>query len=143
MNNWSWKEGFKFAFAEVFLLDGGTTSAYKMNLGEKFGTKLLTPLYRMIDLVSKNIREPLAICLFTILAALIAALVFYNIPAFVILGKIFPSKLVRFLLFFYCELNLFGMGCRAFSRFNNKVLVDFWKKGRLEAVFPGDWKVKK
>lgn len=100
MNSWSWKEGFRFAFAEALLLDGVSASAYKMSLVEKFGTQLLKPLYRAIDLVSKNIREPLAICLFTILAALIAALVFYNIPAFVILGKLFPSKLVRFLLFF-------------------------------------------
>ena len=143
MSNWSWKKGFRFAFAGEFLFDEGMASTYKMNLGEKFGMQFLRPLYKTIDLVSKNIKEPLAICLFTILSALIATLVFYNIPAFVILGKLFPSKFVRFLLFLYCELNLFAMGCCAFSRFNNEVLVNLWKAGRLVAVFPGDWKAKK
>src|ERR1700733_1602530 len=116
MNNWSWKEGFRFAFAGELLSEEGLTSTYRMSIGEKFGTQLIRPLYKMVDLVSKNIREPLAICFITIIAALIAALVFYNIPAFVILGKLFPSNLVRFLLFLYFELNLFGMGCRAFGR---------------------------
>jgi hypothetical protein len=93
--------------------------------------------------MSKHIRQPLAICLFTILATLFAALVFYNIPLFVILGKFFPSKMVRCLFFLYVELNFFAMGCRAFGRFNNKALIELWKKGRLLAIFPGDWKARK
>jgi hypothetical protein len=143
MRNWSWKEGFRFALATELFSEEGIDSPYKMSLAERFGSWLLSPLYRMIDLVAKKIQQPLVISLFTILTALFAALVFYNIPAFVILGKLFPSKVVRCLLFLYVELNFFAMGCRTFGRFNNKILVELWKKGRLEALFPGDrnaWK---
>ena len=138
MSGWSWKEGLQFALATELLTEEGVASSYKLNVAEKFGSLILKPLYRAIALVSKHIRKPLAICLCTTLAALIAALVFYNIPAFVILGKLFPSKAVRFLLFLYVELNFFAMGCCAYGRFNNKVLVELWKMGRLVAVFPGN-----
>lgn len=140
MNNWSWKEGVRFALAGELLSEEGIASVYKMSATERLGSQILKPLYRMIDFASKHIRQPFAICLFTILASLFAALVFYNIPAFIILGKLFPSKIVRCLLFLYVELNFFAMGCRAFGRFNNKTLVELWKRGRLVAVFPGDWK---
>ena len=141
MNNWAWKEGIQFAFAVELLSEKGTTIHYKMSFAEKFGSRLLRPLYRMTELVSKNIKRPLAICLFTIAAALIAALIFYNIPIFIILGKLFPTQLIRGLLFFYVELNILAMGCRAFGRFNNKALVDLWKKGQIVAVLPGDSKI--
>jgi hypothetical protein len=143
MRNWSWKEGVRFALATELLSEEKVALSYKMSSAEKLGSWFLRPLYRMIDLVAKKIQQPLAICLFTIVTALFAALVFYNIPAFVILGKLFPSKVVRCLLFLYVELNLFAMGCRAFGRFNNETLVELWKKGRLVALFPGDrnaWK---
>lgn len=141
MSNWSWKEGLRFAFAKEFLLEEGTPT-YKMNIQERIGTQLLRPLYRILELVSKNIRQPLAICFFTFLAALTAIIIFYNIPALVILGKLIPFNLVRFLLFLCVELNLFAIGCRAFGRFNNVTLVNLWKKGQLQAVFPGDWEWK-
>src|SRR5262245_57692573 len=112
MSTWSWKEGFRFALAGELLPEAGIPSTYKLSVAEKFGSRLLRPLYQMIALVSKYIRQPLAICLFTTLAALVTALVFYNIPAFVILGKLFPGKAIRFLLFLYVELNFFALGCR-------------------------------
>lgn len=138
MNNWSCKELIAFAFAGKLLSVTGVENAYEMSFGERLGSKILKPLYRMVELISKNIKLPLAICLFTILAACILGLVFYSIPAFMFFGKIFPAWLIRLSLFFYVELNLLAMGCRAFSRFNNKTLVDLWKKGELIALFPGD-----
>jgi hypothetical protein len=141
MHNWSWKEGFRFALAEQFIAKEGYTSTYKMSAVEKFGSQFLGPLYKIITLLSKHIRKPLAICLATMLAALFTALVFYNVPAFVILGKLFPSKIVRYVIFLYIELNIFAMGCRAFGRFNNKALIKLWKKGQLMAILPGDQKL--
>lgn len=114
-----------------------------MNPSEKLGLQILKPLYRLIEFISKNIKIPLAICLCTLLAILIIGFVFYSIPVFVIFGKLFPVWLVRFLFFIYVELNLFAMGCMAFGRFNNKALVDLWKNGRLIAVLPGDYEVRK
>lgn len=143
MSDWSWKEGFRFALAEELISEEDPTSTYKMSAIEKFGSHILSPLFRTIDFISKHIRQPLAICLFTMLAAFFSLLVFYNIPAFVILGKLFPSKVVRCLVFFYVELNFFAMGCRALGRFNNKMLVELWKRGRLVAIFPGDCKTRK
>lgn len=55
-----------------------------------------------------------------------------------ILGKLFPSKAVRFLFFIYIEVNFLGMGCRAIGRFNNQALTELWKDGKLAPVFPGD-----
>lgn len=141
MIRWSWKEGLVFAFAKKFLPVEGT-EALKMNLSEKLGSQLLKPLYRMIEFISKNIRIPLAICLFTLLATLIIGFIFYNIPILFIIGELFPLGLVRFLFFIYVELNLFAMGCMAFGRFNNKALVEHWKRGQLNAVLLGDHEVK-
>ncbi len=143
MNSWSWKEGFFFVFAGKLISAEGIDKAYEISFGEKLGTQILKPLYRMIEFISKNIRLPLAISLFTMLTALILSLVFYNIPALVIFGKLFPGWLVRFVLFFYVELNLFAIGCRAFGRFNNKLLVGLWKNGQLVAVMPGDCELRK
>jgi hypothetical protein len=69
-------------------------------------------------------------------------LFFYSIPVFVVFGKLFPSWLVRFFLFFSVELNLFAIGLRTFARFNNKALVNLWKKGELVAVMPGEYEIK-
>jgi hypothetical protein len=133
---WSWKEGFRFALARALLSKEGLS--YKMSPAEKIGSLFLKPLYRVIEFVSKHIRRPLAIILFTIAASLLAFVVFYNIPALVILGKIFPSKMARFVFFLYAEANLLAMGFCAFGRFNNSALVALWKNGKLEPVFPGD-----
>ena len=141
MNRWSWKEGVAFAFAGKLLSVEGADHIYTLSFGEKVGSQILRPLYRIIEVVSKNIKLPLAICLFTILAAIILGLVFYS-PVLVIFGKLFPTWLVRLLLFLYVELNLLALGCRAFARFNNHVLVDLWKKGRLMAVLPGDYEIR-
>jgi hypothetical protein len=142
MSSWSWKEGFIFAFAEKLLLVENFDKTHEISFGEKLGSQILKPLYRLIKFVSQNIRLPLAICLFTLLAAIILGLVFYNIPFFVVFGKVFPGWLIRFCLFFYVELNLFAIGCRAFARFNNKDLVTLWKNGQLIAVMPGDYEVR-
>ncbi|MFA6915039.1 MAG: hypothetical protein WC222_01455 [Parachlamydiales bacterium] len=143
MNSLSWREGIVFAFAGKLLSAEGYDNAYEKSFVEKFGSQILSPLHRIIELVSKNIKLPLAICLFTILAALIIGLAFYSIPVFVIFGKLFPGWLLRFFLFFYVELNLFAIGCRALGRFNNKTLIDLWKNGRLVAVMPGDYEIRK
>lgn len=134
--SWTWLEGLRFALAEEFLLEKGLS--YEMSLAEKWGSAFLRPLYRVIHYVSKHIRRPMAIVLFTMVAALSATIAFYNIPALVILGKIFPSQVFRFLFFLYVEVNLVAMGGCAFGRFNNNELVKLWKNGKLEAIFPGD-----
>lgn len=136
--NWAWKEGVQFAFAEKFLLENDFFLTYDKNFSEQFGIFLVKPLYGLIDYIARHVKKPLAIFVFTIVAALCAMLVFYNIPALLMLGKLFPSKAVRCLLFIYVEANLFGMGCRAMGRFNNKTLIDLWKKGKLIPIFPGD-----
>jgi|GEM_PF-3594742 hypothetical protein len=142
MRNWSWKEGLIFVFARKLLPAEEIDLSYGMSFGERLGSQILKPIYYIIEFVSKNIRMPLAICLFTLLAALIIGFTFYNIPAFVIFAKLFPIELVRFVFFIYGELNLFAIGCTAFGRFNNKQLIDLWKNGRLIAVMPGDYKVR-
>lgn len=91
-SSWSWKEGFRFALAGELLSEAGVAPTYKLNIAEKFGSHILKPAYKMIAVASKHIRQPLAICLFTILAALFIALVFYNIPAFAILGNFSPVR---------------------------------------------------
>jgi succinate-acetate transporter protein len=136
---WSWKEGLRFALAKE-LLAKKDAPIYTMSSTEKFGSWIVRPLYEITAQISKYIRKPLAICLFTVLSALIATLIFYNIPTFMLFGKIFPSKTVRFVLFSYIEINFFALGCRAYGRFNNKELVKLWKAGSLISIFPGDKK---
>jgi hypothetical protein len=143
MKNWSWKGGLIFAFARQLLPAQEIDLKYVIHYAERLGSQILRPLYRVIEFTSKNIRMPLAICLITLLAALMVGFAFYNIPAFTILGKLFPIGWVRFAFFIYAELNLFGLGCVAFGRFNNKHLVNLWKSGRLIAVMPGDYEIRR
>ncbi len=143
MNSWSWKEAIAFAFAGKLLSVTGAENAYEMSFCERLGSQTLKPLYRIMELISKNIKLPLAICLFTILAAFILGFVFYSIPAFIFFGNVFPIWLIRLAFFFYVELNLLAMGCRAFGRFNNKNLIDLWKNGQLIALMPGDYEIRK
>src|ERR1700722_17091659 len=110
MHSWSWKEGLVFAFAKKLLSIDGVEPSYEMSIGEKFGLQILNPLYRIIEFISKNIRIPLAICLFTMLAALILGFAFYSIPAFVLFGKLIPIWLLRLVLFIYVQMNLLAMG---------------------------------
>ncbi len=142
MRSWSWREGLAFAFASKLLSAEKSHQPYEMSVGEKWGTRLLQPLYRVIEFVSKNVKMPLAICFFTLLAALLIGFAFYTIPAFVIFGRLFPVWLIRALFFVYVEINLLAMGCVAFGRFNNKELVSLWKNGCLVAVMPGDYELR-
>ena len=135
---WTWKEGFQLALAGQLRSKNNLDLSYRMSGTERVGSLLLKPLYKIIDWVSDYIQKPFIIVLITLIVALVAIFAFYNIPAFVFLGKIFPSKLIRSLLFFYIELHLFGMGCRAFGRFNNPALIDLWKNDQLTPIFPGD-----
>ncbi|MBS0585672.1 MAG: hypothetical protein JSR76_05160 [Verrucomicrobia bacterium] len=139
MGLWSWKEGFTFALAAQLLPAHGVDVACKKTLGEKVGSQILRPLHRVIAFVSRNIKKPVAICLFTMVAALIIGVVFYRIPAFIILGRLFPTQLVRALFFFYAELNLLAMGMQAFGRFSNEGLIAMWKSNRLIVFMPGDY----
>lgn len=132
--HWSWEEGLKFGLAREFLSNEENLVAYQMSPAEKFGALVLKFPYRIIDLVSRHIRKPLAICLFTLLSVLLSTLVFYNILTFALLEKIFLSYVLRFLFFLYVELVIFALGCRAFGRFNNKVLIVLWKNGQLVPI---------
>ncbi|MFZ4773656.1 MAG: hypothetical protein ACOYK9_06690 [Chlamydiia bacterium] len=138
MNEWALKEGVVFALAEKLISKDGGALPCELVFSERLGYKVLRPLYRVLRFVSKNIRIPLAICLFTMLAALITGIVFYEVPALLILGKLFPAQSIRFLLFMYVELNLLALGGVAFGRFHNKALIRLWKKGLLLPVMPGD-----
>jgi|SRR5579862_213317 len=132
---WTWKEGFQFAFAREFILKGGKVFLYEMSVVEKFGSFFLQPIYKILGQVSKYIRKPLAVCIFTLFAAFLSLLVFYNFPALLILGKLLPYQTVRYLLFLYTECIFFCIGCRALGRFNNKTLVDLWKRNELSSAF--------
>lgn len=135
---WTWKEGFRFALAAEFRLKDEGSFGYKMSSIEKIGTLYLKPLYRSFHWISSHIRKPSIIIFATLLVAFLVALTFYNLPTFVLLGKLFPSKWVRFLFFLYIETTLLSLGCRAIGRFSNTLLVDLWKKGQLVPIFPGD-----
>src|SRR5580700_11479467 len=108
---WTWKEGFRFAFASEFRLKDGSVFFYKMSSAEKLGSFFLKPLYKMLAQISKYIRNPLVICIFTIFAAFLSLLIFYNFPALLILGKLFPYQAVRYLLFLYIESIFLCIGC--------------------------------
>lgn len=135
---WSWREGFRFAFAGKFLLENGALYSYPKGTLEAWGTAILGPLYKTIDWLSKRLQRFHVILLLTLVAAVAALFIFYNIPAFLFLAKIFPPQWIRFFVFLYCECLIAAAGCRAFSRFQNKELIDAWKSGKINAAFPGD-----
>lgn len=136
-NSWSWKEGFRFALCwKLEAKEGFTPLNNKMEI---LGSWIIEPFYKMLDCASRHLKKPLTIVLLTLFSSLIIGIAFYNIPAFKFLGKVVPVKVFRFLIFIYIECIFFGMGCRAFGRFQNRSLVELWKKEKLAALFPGDW----
>lgn len=135
---WSWKEGFRFALCWELRAKEDLPSPLPSNKMEQLGSWIIEPLYKVLDLISRYLRKPLTIVVLTLLVSLVVGVVFYNIPAFIFLGKIVLAKAFRFALFVYTELLFLGMGCKAFGRFHNRSLVEFWKKGKLISVFPGD-----
>jgi len=135
---WSWREGFRFAFAAKFVSREGVPYAYPKGKLEAFGTAILRHLYMLIDWLSRHLQRFHVILLVTAVAAVTALFIFYNIPAFLFLGKLFPPQWIRFFFFIYCECLLAAAGCRAFGRFQNQKLVNEWKSGKLIAAFPGD-----
>lgn len=134
---WSWKEGFLFALAWTFRFkdEGLTHPMYKI---EGWGTWYLHPLYKMLHWAFLHIRKPFVIILVTFIALIAVAIAFYDIPALIVLEKIFPPKLIRFIFFLYVETVLLSMGWVSFSRFQNLELMRLWKSGRLAPIFPGD-----
>ncbi len=136
--SWSWKEGVRFALSWNFRTKEEFPNPLPINKMERVGSWIINPLYKILDYVSRRLRRPFTVIFFTCFIGLILGVVFYNIPAFIFLGKIVPTKLLRFSLFIYIELVLLGMGCKAFGRFHNPSLVTSWKKGKLIPVFPGE-----
>jgi len=128
--SWTWREALTFALSPKL----GSHSAsevqrfsYKMNAAEKYSSLVLKHFYKVIGSVRKKIRQPVAIALFTLGAAILSLLVFYNFPVVLILGKM-PYQAMRTLLFLYVEALLFCIGCCALGRFNNPTLIHLWKK---------------
>ncbi len=132
---WTWKEGFRFALAWELRFKRGQNPSYPMNSIEKWSCWYLKPLYQALDWASKRLRRPMMIVLLTFFTALIVSIAFYNIPAFIFLGKIFPAKLIRLFFFIYIETVILGMGCRALGRFQNTALMSLWEKNELEPFF--------
>jgi hypothetical protein len=135
--SWSWKEGLRFALCWEFLNKEGISHLPPSTKVEIFGSWIVSPLYKVLDRICHHLRKPLTIVLFTILTSLILGVIFYNIPAFIFLGRIVLAKALRFSLFIYIEIVLLGIGCKAFGRFQNHLLVELWKKGELTSIFPG------
>lgn len=136
--SWSWKEGVRFALCWKFVRDSDLASLPLQNSFEALGSWIVQPLYKTLDYVSHQLRRPLTVVLFTLFTSLVLGIAFYNIPAFKLLGKIVPVQAIRFSLFVYIELIFFGLGCKAFGRFHNQLLVQLWKKGKLTPLFPGE-----
>jgi hypothetical protein len=108
VKKWSWKEGLIFAFAKRLLSTKETDLSYALSFAERLGSQILKPLYSLIEFASKNIRMPLAICLFTLLAALMIGFAFYNIPVFTLFGKVFPTRFIRLIFFLYLDFATFS-----------------------------------
>jgi hypothetical protein len=138
VNHWSWKEGFRFALCWKMRAEKPAISLPTANKAELFGSWIVEPLYHSLDRIAHHIKKPFIVILFILGAALVTTIAFYNIPAFIFLGKILPGKVLRLTLFLVIEWIIFGMGCKAFGRFHNPALIELWKKGTLAPRFPGD-----
>lgn len=136
--SWDWKEGFRFALCWEFRNKEDFLSFSRYNKAEIFGSWIIDPLYKILDHVCRHLQKPMTVVLVTLFLSLVLGVAFYNIPAFVFLGKILPAKIIRFSLFSYIELVFLGLGCRAWGRFQNRSLVQLWKKGQLISCFPGE-----
>lgn len=135
----SWKEGFLLALAwELRSKDG---ASYPMNSLEKWSSWYLAPVYKTLDWSFRNLRKPMTIVLLTLAASLIIGLAFYNIFAFILLEKLCFTTWIRFLFFIYVETIILAMGCKAFGRFHNTLLVSQWKYGKLTPRFPGNQEI--
>lgn len=130
---WTWKEISQFILARELCSKNNIPFQYKMNNTERYCAAFLNPIYRTVEKVIKKLSQRMLIAVVTLVIAIFVLCVFYDFPALVIL-KIFPYQILRFLFFLYIELIFFCMGCRALGRFNNPFLLTLWNAEKTNKI---------
>ncbi len=109
----------------------GVRESLPLNQIEKIGDKLCWFVYDFKDFCLETFFDPrfLTVC-FTIVAMVLAALLFYPSDTWTVLSNTFQWIFeqihwgyVRFCLWMICEISIFGIGMRALGRFTNQQLM--------------------
>ncbi|MBA3815115.1 MAG: hypothetical protein H0X29_01060 [Parachlamydiaceae bacterium] len=138
---------FSFAFAKGFRdIETQDEFQWKKNRCEQLGSALRWGVGSLADTLLKEIRNPVMIVGLTSLALLAVTVAFYPGTVLTITAKVFPLALklkpwmVKMALYILMQTTVAGVGIRAYGRLSNKLLVQNWQQGRLEAVYPGEKK---
>ena len=111
-----------------------------LNQIEKVGNALSWVAYELKAVLLKAFCDPrfITIC-FTIFAMLFSAFLFYPSDTWLLFSNIctwifehINWRYVRFLLWILSEVTILGVGTRAFCRFSNQKLLDYYQVTRLE-----------
>ena len=107
-----------------------------LNQIEKIGDKLSWFAYDFKDFFVKSFADPrfLTLC-FTFFAMILNAFLFYPSDTWHILSTTFEWivnainwSYVRFCLWLFSEVTIFGIGLRAFGRFSNRQLMKYYQE---------------
>ncbi|MDB2614011.1 hypothetical protein N9Y92_02505, partial [Chlamydiales bacterium] len=122
----------------------GETFKYSPNRLEKIGHTLRLGIGSALDLLLREIKNPITIVAFTALALLAATIGFYPATALAVVTTIVPFAsaiqpwMIKLALYLLVQSTILGVGTRTLGRFDNPELLERWNKGDLEAVLPGD-----
>ncbi len=111
---------------------------------EELGNRLRWGLGSALDLILREIRNPITIVALTALAALIVSITFYPATTLGTAAKVAPFVLkvkpwmVKLALYIVTQVTTVGIGLRGYGRLQNAPLYEAWKRGELEPVYIGD-----
>lgn len=134
-----------FALAKSFR-EQGTDQVYNYqpNRLERVGRALRWGVGSVLDLLIREIKNPITIVALTALAMLAATIIFYPASVLSMAATVCPFVLkiqpwmLKFALFILAESTVLGIGVRAYGRFQNQELLERWRRGELDPAFIGD-----
>ena len=140
----SYRDYFSFIFAKDFYdLKQKQMMDCSVHPLEKVGGAILSPLFKPLDQILQNIKNPLVITALTTTALAIATLIFYPVHFMDILTKAIPligriqPWMVKLALFCVVELNILALGLRTLGRLSNATLVQAWNRRDVEPIAIG------
>ena len=130
----SFRDYSRFATArEYFLKDHPRPFEYSKNFLERIGDILLKPTLGPVDLLLRNIKNPLTILALAVTAIFITTIIFYPAEAAKAATTLAPFLvhvepwMTKFALFSAMNVNILGLGLRTLGRLCNKELMPAWE----------------
>lgn len=138
----SWKSFFSFTLARGFLDTerGSLIEPREVGRLESIG-RTFSWAVQPVDLLLKNIRNPLVIISLTMTSLFVATIAFYPLQAWTAAVTVFPflekaatPHVLQAGCYFLTQATIAGLGIKAFGRLSNQDLLDRYLTGQVIAI---------